>query len=318
MAASSARISSFFSSAKRARCEDSEAASLALAAPWESVLANSHVYNNIDDADERVGVHSAVDSAFGNATATASMKRHMEERRSKHSRGAGRRIHACAQHATVCIPRSQAGGYSTRLTPKRRRGCRRCVVCEHPAACRAKDCREVGEALGRWLEASGLVPIMAEAPIRWHRRALETRCDMLCVTQEACATLGAPVEKLPALVIVSIKTLGVGRRVPSVKGSVDTLISIPSTVTRESIPDCEATRHQLQLMMETAILRDSYLARVVGAHIVYIGREEKGGRVLCRSVQAEQWWWDSVAESVAPPFHSIASAMERGGLCGIV
>ena len=331
MSASGARpISSYFSSSaapatrsdrKKGRGDGDRAERDLAGVRWLDLLAAQHVHADAGVASPPPGlpgIHAAVECAFGNPAASRAMDLSREIRRSGHSVEAGKRMHACAQHALVCERVSDG----ERRAAKRRVGPNRCPECEHPRACRARNCAAIQQSMARWAREHALVPVMAEAPIYWHRQEIASRCDMLCVREAdldawweenaaAAATAdadpgpghGGPRRRLPPLVVVSLKTLGEGAAVPRARGGRGA--RLPRSVSRAHVPDCEATRHQLQLMMEVAVLRDTYGVEVRDAVSVYLAqtrrRDGARGRVAveCRTEEKAGRWWESVARAAA-------------------
>lgn len=248
---------------------------------WSAVLRRTD-RNGFPSAHEReypnfIGFHRLVRRAFGNEETTRALADTLEGRRSGHSHIGGMRVHACAQHYTHCARLTEQAEEEQTHARKRRRlrahnlqkRPSRCERCDHPARCRAPLCAEWGATLQRWLDEQRLAPVAVEHAMCWHRAEVASRADMVCVRRElthAAAEDGAEV----GVVVVSLKTLGEGRAPPQKKHGSGACLNLPRSVFREPLPDCEHSRHQLQLMMECITLRDTYALRIDGAYVVYI------------------------------------------------
>jgi len=67
------------------------------------------------------------------------------------------------------------------------------------------------------------------------------------------------------------------------------------------IEDTEETRYQLQLMMESIIMTDTYGAKISDAFIMYIYEKNMGSdctkSVGVKVENKEEWWWSKIFES---------------------
>jgi len=254
------------------------------------------------------GFHSVIARTFGNPEVSDTKALALESRRSGHSADKGKRMHACAQHSAVC---ERQPCYALEHGSKKSG---RCPDCTHPYACRALNCKSIRRTTAAWLSSHDLIGVMVEAPIFWHRQRIASRCDLLSVRLLDLEWWDASLGKLPPLVVVSIKTLGKNGLPPQSRKGSSRCVRIPPAITQDPVPDGEDARHQLQLMMEAVVLRDTYDVDVVDAHILYISDRGSlcvGSSTACKSVEKADWWWKSVTQSAYPPFQVLSTLIQK-------
>lgn len=206
-------------------------------------------------------------------------------RRSGHTRKRGVRMHMCALHNVSC-KRSELVRNDSKC----------CLNCDHPIRCRMALCKRYGKELDMILSKNGLYPLACELPISWYHSddVIATRVDLVCTRRKYLLnTKKWNSQKIPPLTVVSLKTLGKTQETPRyVRANSQNSSSILSKVFGESISHSERNIYEAQLMMECAILSDSYTGiEVEDCKIVYI-RDSKS-RGTTRTVNAqEMFWWE--------------------------
>lgn len=240
-----------------------------------------------------VGVHALVNKIFGDPAFTERSRILNQRKRTRHTRYRGVRMHACIQHHAFCKHtdisensaeenmQSAGEGGNVRTRYLRKRAARKCAQCDHPSKCRISHCSAFGARMRVWLSAHALVPVAVEHDVEWPRLGARTRVDMICTRED-------DVDELSSLVVVSLKTLGNDEDPPTYCNHGKDVVSLPYHVFQRAVPDCERTRHQLQLMVECLILADAYAMVPTGAHVVYVNDSDAGA---VNSQKADMWWF---------------------------
>lgn len=295
---------------------------------WLAVVRAEDVNDARVYSQTPVGYHIATQRAFCRAQLSKRISDSRVDKRSRHTRLIGARMHACMQHGVYC---AFGRSYSTvDSRPKKRQRkrdynlsrepARPCEQCEHPPRCNFKACKVWSDVVYRWLERANLVPVAVELDVAWHRIETSTRIDMICVNSEYAKAS----EKMPPVVVVSIKTVGEGERAPTINYGAPSLrlpanvfsLDSKASTEEEEAPDCEYSRHQLQLMLECITLADSYKMIVQDAHIIYVSYtgSSDAKKVTLEECSAEAWWFDKFmlekdADRLSERFYALAVYM---------
>lgn len=275
---------------------------------YETCVSRADWVQKMRDADANdkgvyektpVGFHFATQRAFCLAKVSERIEADRANKRSRHTRLIGARMHSCIQHGVFCSRRlEEQSGIETQ---PRKKQCKRsfnlarktpapCVLCEHPPRCSFKACRLWSRAVSDWLRESDLVPIAVELDVAWHRIETSSRVDMICVNSSACSDA----DEMPPIVVVSIKTVGAGECAPKLAHRAPS-VRLPKDVFGDiKVPDCEYSRHQLQLMLECITLTDSYKLLVQDAFVIYVNYSGTNDprKVRVQEHTADSWWFD--------------------------
>lgn len=265
------------------------------------------------DSRTHVGAHTALATAFGCARYARRHEHIRSRKRTHHSRNRGIDIHACVEHYIFCRHvdvRRGAADAERRKGKRRSRYEKRCERCNHIGRCRKRRCTVWGAAVQKWLDARSLVPVAVEYPVEWHRVAISTQLDIVCMRRD---------DDCRRVVVVSLKTLGAGDTVPKMNNMITSRIDLPKDVVRTSVPDGEHTRHQLQLLIECLALNSAHNVLPDDAHVLYVrdSPDSSESDVLAGATSADEWWFhvllrdQKAAEARTTLTHFIVQKLSR-------
>lgn len=249
-----------------------------------------------------IGIHALISDRFGNygdsgSSSSDRTKLVYHSKRSGHTSERGVRIHSCIQHSLVC-----SKIYKEEIDDSTKR----CIYCDHSIRCRLPKCKHYHKLISFRLSELNLKPLCVEFPINWWRffeksgkkRICESRIDLLC----------ASLKNDDKYSIISIKTCSISPDLDIDHHRDDKKLNIPHIPFLEEnsekfdshLVDNQKNRNQIQLMLESVILRDTYGLNVDSAYILYLidSKESKkknsklisNGSTFVKVYDAHLWW----------------------------